>query len=228
MIRTRENHTKAGVLRPVIFGINDGIVSMIALVAGLAGAALENRVVIIAGLAEMFAGAISMALGEYISLKSELELKKNSKKVEITEIEEIPETERKEIEDIYRKKGFKGELLNKVVKTITSNKKVWLDTMIAEELKLGDGYDEDPKETGFFMGLAYILASLIPLLPFFFLPLNTGLMVAIPLAIITLFFVGSAKSHFTRKTWWKSGLEMVIIGAAATIAGYYIGKAFSL
>lgn len=227
MIRSRENHTRAGVLRPVIFGINDGIVSMIALVAGLAGAALENKVVIIAGLAEMFAGAISMALGEYISLKSELELKKNSRKTEIDEIKDIPETEKKEIEDIYRKKGFKGELLNKVVKTITSNKKVWLDTMMAEELKLGDGFDEDPKETGFFMGLAYVLASLIPLLPFFFLPINTGLLVAIPLAIITLFFVGSAKSHFTRKTWWKSGLEMVIIGAATTLAGYYIGKAFS-
>ncbi len=135
----------------------------------------------------------------------------------------MPAIERKEIRDIYVRKGFSGTLLNSIVRKITSNKKLWLDTMMTEELNLTLENHKSPLKDGFIVFFASIIGSLIPLIPFFFLPVKESMYAAFVTCVIVLFLTGSVKAKLTVGKWWKSGIEMSIIGMAAALAGYGIG-----
>lgn len=222
------NHTPKGkYIRSIIFGFNDGTVSNLALVAGLSGAMLGNQVVILGGLADMIAGAISMGLGNYIATKSQVEFYRHEYQREKEEIITMPTLEKKEIEDIYRKKGFKGKELAMVVKRITSNKKRWLNVMMEEEIGMTKKGIENPIAVGFMTFGAFLLAAAIPVIPFFVLPVKQALVLASVTCMSLLFAVGVAKTHYTGRDWLRSGIEMVIIGALATLASYYLGEFFN-
>ncbi|MEW6035016.1 MAG: VIT1/CCC1 transporter family protein [Candidatus Micrarchaeota archaeon] len=227
----QENHTtQLGLLfRNIILGGQDGVVNVLGIVLGVAAATNSNPIVLLAGLAATFAESISMAAVAYTSTRAEAEHYQSEVRRELREIDEIPEMERKEIEDIYRAKGFSGKLLKDVVDKICSDKKVWLSTMMKEELKL-----EDPAEAmspfwqGALVGFSAIVGSFIPITPFFFLPIAESIAVSLASSLAILFVVGAYKSSLTSGKWLNGGLELMIIGGTAALAGYLVGVLFQV
>jgi predicted membrane protein (TIGR00267 family) len=217
-------HKKVNV-REIVFGFNDGSISTLALLAGVTGGALAHGQILVAGFSGVIAGAISMAIGAYISSKSEIEHQQSEIEREKQEIEEIPEVEREEMRQIYMKKAdFTEEELNLILNRITSDKKVWLDSMMKEELGLFEERFESPVKVGLIMLVAFIMGGLVPILPFVLLPASqTGLIVASIVTFVSLFLIGVWKTTFTNKHWLRSGLEMVFVGILATVIPYLIG-----
>ncbi|HLC72129.1 MAG TPA: VIT1/CCC1 transporter family protein [Candidatus Nanoarchaeia archaeon] len=221
-------HPKGGkYMRSLIFGFNDGTVSNLALVAGLSGAMLGSKVVILGGLADMIAGAISMGLGNYIATKSQVEFYRHEYQREKYEIKAMPSLEKREIEELYKKKGFKGKELAMVVHRITSNKKRWLNVMMEEEIGVSKKNIESPIVVGIITFFAFLIAAAIPVIPFVFIPVGSALLWASVTCMSLLFLVGILKTHYTGRDWLRSGIEMVVIGAIATLTSYYLGEFFN-
>lgn len=225
MGQSHNNHTGSR-LKDIILGGQDGVVNVLGLVLGVAVATNDTRVVLVAGLASTFAESISMAAVAYTSTKAALGYYYSELAHEEREIKEMPKQERKEIRQIYAAKGFRGRILSAIVNKITSNKKLWLDTMMAEELKLTTTGNENPANNAFIVGISSLIGSLIPLLPFFFLPVKQSIYSSLALCSLVLFATGAYKARVTVGRWWKSGLEMLFIGMLAALAGYLIGLAF--
>lgn len=211
-------------LRDVILGGQDGLVNVLGIVLGVASATNDARIVLISGLAATFAESISMGAVAYTSSKAALDFYKRELAREEREIKTVPRLERQEIRDIYAKKGFSGRLLESIVKRITSNKKLWLETMMAEEIKLSPQDYERPLKSGFIVFWSAMIGSIIPLMPFFFLPVYNGMYASFGASVILLFITGAIKAKLTIGSWVRSGFEMSFIGATAALAGYGIGS----
>lgn len=217
------------VLRNIILGGQDGVVNVLGIVLGVATATNSNELVLLAGLAATFAESISMAAVAYTSVKAEIEHYESEREREIDEMRSIPHMERREIEDIYRAKGFSGKLLRQVVDKITSNKQVWLDTMMQEELRLGNPSEGmSPFWQAMLVGFSAIVGSFIPVTPFFFLSVNDAFILSLAASMIILFTVGAAKSRMTSGKWLRGGLELMVIGGAAALAGFLVGVLFQV
>jgi predicted membrane protein (TIGR00267 family) len=217
-------HKKTNV-REIVFGFNDGSVSTLALLAGVTGGALSHGNIIIAGLSGVIAGAISMGIGAYISSKSEIEHHQSEIKKEKQEIDEVPEIEKEEIRQIYQKKAaFTDRDIGMIVKRITSDKKIWLDTMMKEELGLFEERFQRPVKVGLIMLVAFLAGGIIPVIPFMLINQSmTSLTASIALTFISLFTIGVWKTTLTGRNWLVSGVEMVGIGILATVVPYIIG-----
>ena len=228
VIHTEPHKLSTGArLRDVILGEQDGLVNVLGIIFAVAAATTSSKLVIIAGLGATFAESISMAAVAYTSLKAEKDHYKRELEREKREIEELPEIERKEIRDIYIKKGFRGRLLSQVVRRITSNKRLWLDTMMKEELNLAES-SESPGKSAALVGFAAILGSIVPLLPFFFLPVPEGMAASVILSLAVLFITGAIKARITVGSWLKTGIEMALIGIGAAIVGFLIGTGLNM
>jgi len=169
-----------------------------------------------------------MAAVAYTATKSEKDFYKAELEREIWEIENKPKEEIKEIRDIYQKKGFRGKLLNDIVKHITSNKKLWLDTMMKEELNLIDNKNQSPLKSSIIVGISALIGSFIPLIAFLFMPITAAMIGSIIFSLIILFLVGVQKARITTGNPIKSGLEIALIGIASALAGYAIGLALGV
>ena len=223
-------HTPKGrVIREVIFGINDGLVTAIGFVAGVTVSMASVKAVLLAGLAEMVAGGISMFFGAYLSTKSQREFFDKEIKRETREIEEMPEKEADEIREIYAGLGFKEDEVEMIVKRVTSDKKLWVRFMMREELGIMEETFDDPLRVGAIMGISFAIGSLPPLIPYMLMdnPI-TALKVAIVTSLIFLFGVGVGKTTVTKGNWVKSGVEVAIIGSIASGVGLVIGKIVSI
>ena len=212
-------------IRDFILGFQDGLVNTLGLVLGVASAVHETKIVLISGLVTTFAESVSMAAVAYTSTKAAKEFYESQLEKEKKEIEEIPLMEVQEIRDIYAKKGFRGKQLEGIVKKITSDKKLWLETMMAEELKLfPEDYDK-PVKSAFVVGISAVVGSLIPVFPFFllFLEVKLSMIIALALSVIALFVVGGIKAKVTTGSWKKSGIEMAVVGTVAALVGYVVG-----
>lgn len=225
MKEKRNNHNPLGMLiKDAVFGVNDGIVSMLALVAGLSAASMTRQVVVISGFAEAFAGAISMAIGSYISTKSQVEFLRSELQSEDAALKKSPRVEKEHLRAIYQKRGLRGKELDCVVNAIISNKTVWQEVMEKEELGFSETILENPLRGALVMFIAFALASMVPLIPYLYS--TTG-----PLALsfslfngfVVLFLVGVGKTYLTGKNKLMSGIEMVVIGGVATALAYGIG-----
>ncbi len=214
-------------LRDAILGGQDGLVNVLGLVLAVASATNDARVVIIAGLAGLAAESISMAAVAYTSQRAARDFYQRELEREQWEIEHMPEVEREEIRHLYYQKGFRGRELESVVNRITSDKRVWLSVMMSEELKL-QREDWDPVSSGLLVGIAAVVGSIIPLLPFFYFPVSNGIWVSTVLSIGVLFAVGAVKAHLTVGNWIKSGIEVAAVGTAAALLGYLIGKVLAV
>lgn len=219
------NHKSSGMLiRDAIFGVNDGVVSMLALVAALNAAQMTSKVIIISAFAEAFSGALSMAVGTYISTKSQMEFLQHELRDESRSVVQRPRLERKHLLEIYRKKGFQGKELESIVDKIMSNPKVWKDVMQREELGFSPTFLQNPLHSGFVMFISFLVASMVPLLPYFFTTVHTFTFpISIFNGLLLLFIVGVGKTHFTGRHPLRSGIEMVIIGSITTALAYSIG-----
>jgi len=214
---------RGGLLRDSILGGQDGLVNVLGIVLGVAAATLETRVVIIAGLAATFAESLAMAAVAYTSTKAERDFYWNQYEKEKKEVDEGSPTEVEEVRELYRRKGFTGKLLEDVVKKISSNKKVWLDFMMHEELRLDRPDGDSPTKSAFIVGVSAFIGSLIPLTGFFFLPVVQAMWFSVISAAAVLFAAGAIKAKLTIGSWWKTGLEMMAIGMLAAISGYAVG-----
>jgi len=210
-------------MREFILGGQDGLVNVLGIVLGVAAATASTRIVLISGLAATFAESISMGAVAYTSTKAAKEYYLSLKRRERFELKQKPSEERREVKDIYYHKGFRGQLLNQIVNKITSSKRVWLDTMLAEELHVFPEDYHDPMKSGVIVGVSSIIGSLIPLMPFFFMPVGVSVWWSLLICTLSLFVLGAIKAKVTVGTWWKSGLELAAIGMAAAITGYAVG-----
>ncbi|MBI3026983.1 VIT1/CCC1 transporter family protein [Candidatus Woesearchaeota archaeon] len=211
-------------IRDFILGFQDGLVNTLGLVLGVASAVQSTKIVLISGLVTTFAESVSMAAVAYTSTKAAHQFYESELEREKREIKDIPQMEVEEIRVIYHKKGFRGKQLESIVKKITSNKKLWLDTMMAEELRLFPEDYEKPVKSGLVVGTSAVVGSLVPVFPFFFLPVKSGMIFALVFSIVVLFIVGAFKAKVTIGNWKKSGLEMVVVGTVAALVGYFVGS----
>jgi len=214
---------RGGLLRDSILGGQDGLVNVLGIVLGVAAATMESKVVIIAGLAATFAESLAMAAVAYTSTKAERDFFWNQYEKEKKEVDEGSPTEVEEVRELYRRKGFRGKLLEDVVKKIISNKKVWLDFMMHEELRLDRPDGDSPTKSALVVGVSAFIGSLIPLTGFFILPVVQAMWFSIIFAAVVLFVAGAIKAKLTVGSWWKTGLEMMAIGMLAAISGYAVG-----
>jgi len=226
--RQRWHSAQGKFVREVVFGMNDGMVETLGFVTGVFGAVASSKIIVITGLAQVLAGAISMGLGAYLSQKSFAEFYAREEETEKGEMRTTPEDERAEIRDIFRKRGFHGEELEIVVRRITSNPEVWLQTMMEQELGLTKEGHTAPLKSGLVTGLAYFIGAIPPLAPYFFFNSFNAFFLSISSSLIFLFVVGSIKGRWIGKDWWWKGLEMVGLGGGAIVVTYSIGKAISL
>ncbi len=210
-------------LRQIILGGQDGIVNTLGLILGVAAATNSTKLIIVAGLAATMAESMSMAAVAYTSSKAEKEYYQSELEREKWEIKHLPEIETEEIRIIYYKKGFRGKQLNDIVKRITSDKKLWLDTMMNEELRLSESKDKKPMREGVIVGVSSVAGSLVPLLPFFFFSVSMAAPASLLVSMAVLFLVGVIKSKLTVGRWIKSGAEMAAIGTISALLGYLVG-----
>jgi predicted membrane protein (TIGR00267 family) len=222
----RHKASGGNALRAAVLGANDGLVSILSLTMGVAGANLASHDVFVAGIAGLLAGAGSMALGEWLSVQSSRELYANQIKIEKEELENNPAEEAAELALIYQSKGLSEaravELANAIMNTGQS---AILDTLAREELGI------DPQELG---GSAYVaaltsfflfaLGAIFPILPFAFLSGNTAIYVSMAVSAVALFIVGAAITLMTGRNVFYSGFRQVIIGLLAAIITYGVGK----
>lgn len=220
----RHRATSGNALRAAVLGANDGLVSNLSLVMGVAGAALESATILITGLAGLIAGAGSMAMGEWLSVQSSRELYRRQINIEAEELAEIPEEEERELALIYEAKGLSKERAEELATQLVSDQDTVLDTLVREELGI------DPKELGGSAweaaGASFVLFALgaiIPVLPFFVLSGLTAVGMSLLLSALALFGIGAGITLLTGRSILYSGLREVGIGLAAAILTYSVG-----
>ena len=211
-------------MRDFVFGFGDGVNTSLGLAAGVGGAAVSSDLIILATLVAMFTGAKAMAVQNYLAVKSQRELLTSEINRENWEIENKPEDERKEIEDIYKAKGFTGKDLEMIVDKITSDKKVWLNTMLTEELNLNLEILGNPIKSAFRMFGAFLVGGILPIIPFFFSSGFTPLFIAIGISLTASFVVGAVKSRMANTSLIKGGIEMAGLGTGIALIGYGVGS----
>ncbi len=216
-------HRGASALSDVILGGQDGLVNVLGVILGVAAATSDSRIVLVAGLAATFAESVSMGAVAYTSTLADADFYESERAREYRHIQAVPGLEREEIRSIYHNKGFSGELLDRIVSTITRDKDVWVAVMMADELQLAPVDRHTAARSALIVGVAAIVGSLIPLLPFALLPVQYSMIVAITLAAVVLFIVGAYKARLTVGNPGKSGLEMAVIGTLSALAGYIVG-----
>lgn len=217
-----------------IYGSIDGAVTTFAVVAGASGASLSPSIVAILGFANLFGDGFSMAIGNYLATKMRKEYIEKERRREEWEIDNLAEQEKQEIRDIYANKGFKDELLEQIVRIITSRRKVWLDTMMKEELGLIEG-KRQPVDTAISTFAGFNIIGLIPLIPFvFFFITGSSLSsfdtfrYSVIFTAIAFFLIGIMKGKIVKRSLFKSGIYTLTIGGIAAIVAYLVGYLLSL
>ena len=213
-------------LRAAVLGANDGLLSVLSLTMGVAGATNSNNTgVLIAGLAGVLAGAGSMALGEWLSVQSSRELYEHQIKIEAEEIAENPEEEQEELALIYQSKGLPEDRAKEMAAHMMADKNNILDTLAREELGI------DPEELGgsayeaaFTSFFLFAFGALFPIVPYFFLSGTTAIMISLVVSAVGLFIIGAAITLMTGRSIWFSGTRQVIVGVAAAALTYGVGR----
>ena len=223
----RESHRHTNWLRDVILGGQDGLVNILGIVLGVIAGGGSNSVLLATGFAAAITESISMGAVGYTSSVAERDYYLAQRAQEEAEIDAMPAVERQEILDIYAAKGFEGELLERVVDTITAKRDVWLATMMDEELHLQRVETPDILRTAVVITVATLIGHLIPLVPFVALSRTPALVLAIVLSGLVLFGVGVYSARTLIGDWRASGLKMVAIGLGAAATGFLVGRLFN-
>ena len=216
-------HKRASGLSDFILGAQDGLVNVLGVVLGIAAATNDARIVLVAGLATTFAESISRGAVAYTTTLADADLYQSEREREYRHILEAPNLEIKEIRDIYMSKGFKGELLDHIVNTITANQDVWVAVMMAEEHNLAPVDRKTAVRAAIVVGISAILGSLVPLFPFMVWSVSLSMWLSVLVTALVLFGIGAYKAKVTVGKPMKSGIEMAVIGTVSALAGYLVG-----
>ena len=222
---SRHRSVGGNALRAAVLGGNDGLVSNFSLVMGIAGATSGQSGVLLAGVAGLLAGALSMALGEWISVKSSQELSENQMQLEMDELETNPEGEQKELALIYMAKGIPEDQAHTMAAEIMLNKDHAYEILVKEELGINaEELKGSAMEAAVYSFILFAVGAVIPVIPFFFTSGTTAIVISVAGSALGLFLIGSAITLFTGKSIWFSGLRQVIFGLAAAAITFGIGK----
>ncbi|MCU1488790.1 MAG: protein of unknown function transrane [Acidimicrobiaceae bacterium] len=217
---------RGGGLRAAVFGVSDGLVSNVSLVLGTAGAHPGGGVVRLAGLAGLFGGAFSMAVGEYVSMQAQREALERELSIERDEIRHRPEGERRELARIYEKRGIDREVAEQLATELMADPDIALETHAREELGIDPDELGSPLQAAGSSFVTFGVGALLPLIPF--LGGSAGgaaIGAAIAIAAVAALVVGGLLSLLTGRSWWRSALRQLALCAVAGAATYGIGSA---
>jgi vacuolar iron transporter family protein len=212
-------------LRDAVLGGMDGCITTFAIVAGAAGASLPSLIVVILGFSNLVADGLSMAIGNYLGVKSEREQLAAARREEQEHIDLIPEGEKEEIRQIFSNKGFEGEPLDRIVETVAGNRNWWVDIMIREEWGLSS-VSINPLHAALVTFFAFITVGIAPLLPytlFSFENAASGFVTSCMATMLAFIVIGIGRAKMTQRSIWRCMMETFLAGAVAAGAAYGIG-----
>jgi len=223
-----EKHTAGGnFIKSFVYGGLDGILTTFSIVAGTVGSSLPAAIVVVLGISNVISDGLSMAFGDYLSTKSEIEYQKAERAREEWEVENNPEGEMMEMEEIYISKGMSPEDARIMSQTLAKNKEAWVAVMMVEELGIIEEND-DPLKNGLVTFFSFVFFGSFPLIPFLIglsieAKVTSLFYSSLIVTLLVLFFLGAIKTKVTGVNLWKSGGETLFIGAIAASAAYIIG-----
>ena len=219
---------QGGNARAAIFGVSDGLVSNVALILGIAGASTDGSLVRLAGISGLLAGAISMAAGEWVSVRAQNELVERELEIERKSLRDNPEAEAKELAAIYRERGVDAEHAEQVAAGIMSNPEIALDVHAREELGIDPGGTGSPVQVAVSSFFAFAIGAIIPLIPWFITDGNDATIASVVLGIAAAAVVGFLVAYFTERSIVRTALRQVMVAALACTAIYLIGSALGV
>lgn len=211
-----------GFLRNVVYGFNDGLTANFGLVAGVIGAAVEPHVVLVSGVAGLVADALSMGSSGYLAAKSEREVYEYEIELERDEIRLMPDVEKEELGLLYELKGIDPERARRMAEDVMRDPEIALREKVREELGIGLAHTT-PLREGVITGTATAFGALIPVFPFLFIEGRVAVWTAFAVSMVSHFGVGAARSFFTGRGIFRSGLDMFLVGLGVAVVGYFIG-----
>jgi vacuolar iron transporter family protein len=220
-------HSMAEDLHDWILGGQDGLVNVLGSILGVAIVTTNRTIILVAGLAALFAESISMAAVAYTSVKASHSYYHSQREATRKAIEENPVLQREILIDIYVRKGLSRADAHRVITELTRDKDIWLQTLMEEHLRIYQPEETGPLHSAWIVGVASFIGSMIPLVPFFFLTGSAAIIVSCITSVIALFAAGAAAAVLTIGDWRKRGLEMAMIGATAAAVSFLIGFVFA-
>ena len=215
---------RLGRIREVVFGALDGLLVPVGVVSAVAGGTGDTRAVIVAGLAEAFAGALSMGAGEFISGRSEAQVQRTEVLKELQEMRDNPEFELREMAHLLRHEGMSAADAETMAALLAKYPNAYHKTMVEKELGLQVDPDTVRIPEALTMGVSYIIGSIFPLIAYFFLPIMTALPVSLGLTVLALVAIGVIKGRLANINLLGSALEVVVVGVVSALGGYFLGS----
>ncbi len=215
----------SGILRPVVFGGNDGLVSNLALVMGVAGASPAPGVIVLAGIAGLLAGAFSMAVGEYISVQSQRELLEYQVAFERQQLETSPQQEYDILVGIYVGRGLTREEARLFADRMFEDPARALDALVREEIGLDPRVIGSPRSAAIGSFLAFTLGAIIPVVPYLITSGAVAFWASLLASLVGLFLLGIGVSQFTHRDPLRSGVRQLLLGLAAAVVTFAVGSA---
>lgn len=224
-IHHQESALKSSTIREVVFGMEDGLVSTMGAVTGIAAASQDHYIVLLSGLVIIAVESVSMGVGSYLSSKSEKEIDERKLFEERHELRIYPAEERDELVGMYVVDGWPRKLAEEMAVVASQNKKLFLQEMAYRELKVFPDQMEKPLQNGLAMGAAYIIGGSVAMAPYLVI---TNVTIAITYSVVitlaSLFVLGALTTKYSRRKWWKAGLEMFLLASVAALFGYAAGQ----
>ncbi|MFQ5732962.1 MAG: VIT1/CCC1 transporter family protein [Planctomycetaceae bacterium] len=219
---------KQAYLRDFIYGSIDGLVTTFAIVTGALGAGLSTSIIVVLGFVNLLADGFSMAVSNFLGTKADRQMVERARLIEERHVDEIPDGEAEEVHEIYRRKGFEGDLLDRIVQVITGDRQLWIETMLREEWGLAL-HGPSPRKAALVTMGSFVFVGLIPVLPFLVFT-NAGgdrghFAISAASTAIAFFGVGALKSQSTPGPWYRAGLETLLMGGAAAVLAWIVGAA---
>lgn len=218
---------KTSVIRVLVFGLEDGMVSTMGAITGIAAGTQNYFTVVLSGFVIVAVESISMAVGSYLSSESGRSIDERKIKEEKEELQKYPKEEKLELVDYFVNDGWPRPLAQTMAKVAAKNEQLMLKEMTYRELNVVPDGMESPLRNGLIMGASYIVGGAIPLAPYLFLDVFSAIPVSIVVTLLGLFTLGSYTTKFSKRSWWKAGLEMLGLASAAALVGYVVGQAMN-
>jgi vacuolar iron transporter family protein len=211
-------------LRDTVFGAQDGLVSTLGALTGIAEGTQSSMLVVLSGCVIVAVESLSMAAGSYLSSKTQRQYLEHLLEEERAAIATDPEGERQEIGAMYRARGYTEEEIAIISRRLVSDPALLLEDMAHKELGICPATLEEPVGNAVVMGLAYVFGGAIPILPYLLLPFAAALPASIAGTLLALFAMGAWKGRVVGRGWWQSGLEVLLLAGLTTLAGFVIGR----
>lgn len=211
-------------MRDAVFGLQDGLISTLGALTGIAEGTQSDHAVVVAGLVIVGVESLSMAAGSYLSSKAQRDYLERLLREEEQAIANDPEGEHREIWEMYRARGYADAEIAIIATRLLSDKRLLLEDMAHKELGICPSWLEDPRGNALVMGCAYVVGGVVPVLPYLTLAIPRAMPLSILATVLALFLIGGLKGRLVKQVWWRSGLEMLSIAGVAALIGFMIGR----